>query len=148
MWQIVTADDAVELYDANGLPLSITARGGRGVRMAYSVDALQSVTDDFGRSLSFAYDQDGRLAQVSAPGGETMRYSYGGNGHLAAVTYADDTTRQYLYENAAFPYALTDWLIRTASATRAGVTTAWAAPSAASTPAVSSAIRWLLIPAA
>lgn len=106
-WRMDTAGDTAELYDANGLPLSITARGGRGVRMAYSGGALQSVTDDFGRGLAFGYDAQGRLANVSAPGGETMSYGYGANGHLAAVTYADNTTRRYLYEKGGFPYALT-----------------------------------------
>jgi YD repeat-containing protein len=106
-WRLVTAADTVELYDANGLPLSVTVRGGRSVRMAYSAGALQSVTDDFGRSLWFAYDTQGRLASVSAPGGDTMRYAYGINGHLASVTYADNSSRQYLYENPALPHALT-----------------------------------------
>jgi RHS repeat-associated protein len=106
-WRLDTGADTIELYDANGLPMSVTVRGGRSVWMAYSGGTLQSVTDDFGRSLSFGYDTQGRLANVSAPGGEIMRYGYGANGHLSVVTYADNTTRQYLYEKAGMPYALT-----------------------------------------
>ena len=41
-WRLDTASDAVELYDVEGLPLSITVRGGRSVRMAYSGGVLQS----------------------------------------------------------------------------------------------------------
>nr|WP_231402517.1 RHS repeat-associated core domain-containing protein [Caenimonas aquaedulcis] len=106
-WKLVTGADTVEWYDANGLPILITYRGGRSVRLAYSGWALQSVTDDFGRALAFAYDSRGRLAEVAAPGGEAMRYGYGANGHLGSVTYADGTSRQYLYENPSYPYALT-----------------------------------------
>ncbi len=106
-WRLDTSDDTVELYDASGLPLSVTVRGGQSARMTYSSGALQSVVDDFGRTLSFAYDVQGRLATVVAPGGQTTRYGYAGNGHLASVSYADNTSRQYLYEKSGFPYALT-----------------------------------------
>lgn len=107
LWQLVTADDTVELYDANGLPVSVTYRGGRSLVFAYSSGALQSVTDNLGRVLQFAYDSQSRLGTVTAPGGETVAYSYGSNGHLATATYADATSRQYLYEDSRFPYALT-----------------------------------------
>jgi RHS repeat-associated protein len=107
MWQLVTADDTVELYNADGLPLSVTARGGMGVSMQYSSGVLQTVTDGFGRALQFQYDAQSRLAVVNAPGGQSATYAYGANGHLASVTYVDGKSRQYLYENPAFPYALT-----------------------------------------
>jgi len=41
----------------------------------------------------------------SAP--ETVQYSYDDQGRLSTVTYPDNTTKTYLYENAAFPNAMT-----------------------------------------
>ncbi len=77
-WRLVTASDTVELYDINGLPLYIVGRGGHSLRMAYGNGYLQSVTDQFGRSLLLTYDEQGRLATVTAPSGEAMRYAYDG----------------------------------------------------------------------
>ncbi|MEO5671253.1 MAG: DUF6531 domain-containing protein, partial [Ramlibacter sp.] len=101
-WKLVTADDTVELYDANGLPISVTARGGLGVTMQHAGGLLQSVSDGFGRSLQFQYDAQARLVRVNAPAGESATYAYGANGHLASVTFADGKSRQYLYENTAY----------------------------------------------
>jgi RHS repeat-associated protein len=38
---------------------------------------------------------------------ETVQYSYDSAGRLSTVTNADSTTRSYLYENAAYPNAMT-----------------------------------------
>lgn len=106
-WKLITADDTVELYDASGLPLSITYRGGRTLTLSYTGGLLQTVTDAFGRTLSYTYDTQQRLVGITAPGVQTFTYGYDADGHLAQVTYADASTRQYRYENPDFPHALT-----------------------------------------
>ncbi|MGE0498587.1 MAG: RHS repeat-associated core domain-containing protein [Ramlibacter sp.] len=106
-WKLVTGDDAVELYDADGQLLRITYRGGRAITLQYTGGALQSVSDGLGRSLLFTYDAQARLSGVSATGGETVNYTYGTNGNLVSATYVDGKSRQYLYENPSFPRALT-----------------------------------------
>ncbi|MBV7544650.1 hypothetical protein, partial [Acidovorax sp. sic0104] len=44
---------------------------------------------------------------VTASDGSVIGYAYDSAGRLATVTYPGNTTRQFLYENTAFPHALT-----------------------------------------
>jgi RHS repeat-associated protein len=115
-WRYQGADDTVEDFDATGRLERLTYRGGRSLDLDYDVsDQLVTVMGDFGRSLSFTYDTDGRIASVTDPKGAVYRYAYDTAGSLARVVYADDTplddtdnpARTYVYEDAAFPHALT-----------------------------------------
>jgi RHS repeat-associated protein len=106
-WKFINADDAVELYDANGMPLSVTARNGRALSFTAHGSLLQSVTDAWGHSLGFTYDAQNRLTRVTTPEGRQIIYSYDTQGRLAVSTYPDNSSRQYLYENAARPLLLT-----------------------------------------
>ncbi|RZJ07018.1 MAG: RHS repeat protein, partial [Haliea sp.] len=108
LWQYVTADDQVELFDAAGRLLKITARGGQSLVAARNGSGLlTSITNDFGRALTFQYQSGGRLGTVTTPEGTHIAYGYDGQGRLAQVTYPDSSTRQYLYENIDYPLALT-----------------------------------------
>ncbi|TAM09378.1 MAG: RHS repeat protein [Nevskiaceae bacterium] len=106
-YRLVTDQDAVELYDANGLPLSVTARGGASVHMTYAGSLLSRVTDVYGRSLDFSYDSHNRVSGFTTPAGESYRYGYDGNGRLTQINAPDGTSTQYVYEDAAYPFLLT-----------------------------------------
>ena len=106
-WKFTTAQDTVELYDANGMPLSATWRGGRSMRFVANGLLLTSATDSFGHSLSFAYDTQNRLRNVTTAEGRVIGYAYDSQGRLATVIYPDASTRQYLYESTALPLLLT-----------------------------------------
>ena len=104
-WRLDTASDDVELYDVNGLPLSITVRGGRSVRMAYSGGLLQSVTDDFGRSLSFAYDALGNklsetITDTATGQARTWQWTYNAQGLVETMTDPKGGVWRYGYDNA------------------------------------------------
>jgi YD repeat-containing protein len=68
---------------------------------------LTSVSDPFGRTLTFAYDTFNRVSGMTDPASTTYVYTYDSTNNLTSVTYPDGTTRTYLYEDSAFPHALT-----------------------------------------
>src|SRR5581483_7183194 len=123
-WQyIVAADDSSELYGADGKLLSITNRAGSVLTLAYS-DAstpssiapvpglLISVTDRWGRAISYIYARNQRVTQVTDPAGRTYAFGYV-NANLASITFPDLKVRQFLYneqthtQNTELPYSLT-----------------------------------------
>jgi YD repeat-containing protein len=95
-WKFINADDAVELYNASGMPLSVTARSGRSLAFTSNGIQLQSVTDNWGHALTFAYDAQSRVTSITTPDARSIAYSYDAQGRLAVVTYPDARTRQYL----------------------------------------------------
>ena len=109
----VNENDETERYDVSGKLLSITNRAGLTQTLQYTQDpatfytVLTSVTDAFGRVLSFKYDGNDRLVGAVDPNGGTYTYAYDGNNNLAGVTYPDGHTKQYVYENPSFTTALT-----------------------------------------
>jgi RHS repeat-associated protein len=107
-WQVTRDDDSKELYTMDGRLVSITTRGGLVTALTYDANnRLTQVADPFGHTLSFAYNASNLISQVTQPDGKTLGYGYDANNNLTSVTYPDGTTRQYLYENTAFPHALT-----------------------------------------
>ncbi|WP_241094202.1 RHS repeat-associated core domain-containing protein [Xanthomonas bonasiae] len=121
----VRATQQTEIYDSAGLLRSVYDRMGQTVlTLDYSdpptapgtktpPNLLQRVTDAGGRSLSFAYDSNGRLSTVTLPDGGTLTYGYDATGNLTSVQYPDGKTRQYVYNEqtltskANLPTALT-----------------------------------------
>ncbi|HXA48509.1 MAG TPA: DUF6531 domain-containing protein, partial [Burkholderiaceae bacterium] len=106
----VNENDETERYDANGKLLSITNRVGLTQFLQYDpvYNKLTSVTDAFGRQLTFTYNTYGQLSGMTDPNGGTYTYSYTSDGksNLTMVTYPDGHTRQYLYENGQFVNAV------------------------------------------
>ncbi len=121
-WRLIDADDTVETYDAARRLTSIRRRGGYEQTLAYNAAGqLESVTDSYGRQLTFAYT-NGRLTAVTDPDGGVYRYVYDRSisylpvpDRLIAVAQPDETpfdpdddpTVTYLYEDPAHPFGLT-----------------------------------------
>lgn len=100
--------DNVESYDSSGRLLSVSTRGGIVHTMGYdAAQRLSTVTDSFGHALTLGYDILSRLKSMTDPGGRIVQYGYDAQGRLVMANHGDGTTRGYLYENAAFPEALT-----------------------------------------
>jgi len=107
-WQLKLADDSVETYLFGGQLASITTREGRTTTFAYDTNSnVTSVTGPFGHVMSFAYDASGHVSQARSPDGTVYAYTYDANNNLTSVTYPDGKRKQYLFENTAFPNALT-----------------------------------------
>ncbi len=108
-WKLTNREDEVELYDDGGRLLSITNRNGLSKTLSYfgpigpAANLLQSVTDPFGRALTFEYTS-GRISAVVNPGGGRYTYSYSPTLRpelLDLVTYvsAGGVTRRYHHQN-------------------------------------------------
>ena len=114
---VLTAENGdVESYDASGNLQQIVGRDGYTRTLTYNtssdsdVASVNTVTDSQGRVLSFTYDYNGQLSQLTLPDGTWVKYGYEPLGSLASVGYADGSSVGYKYENANFPRALTAWV--------------------------------------
>lgn len=101
-------DSSVYQFDLAGKLFSHTLRNGWIYQYSYdSQGRLQRVTNHFGRSLQLVHNTLGQLISVIVDGQLKASYGYDSAQRLALVRYADNTSKSYLYENAAFPQALT-----------------------------------------
>ncbi|WP_179107072.1 DUF6531 domain-containing protein, partial [Variovorax sp. KK3] len=101
-------DDTLMQFDDNGRLQSVTQRNGWRTTYRHSYWGLASIQNPFGANLLLDYDRQGRLTAVRRePGIGSVSFSYDTAGRLASVQYQDGQRRSYLYENAAFPHALT-----------------------------------------
>jgi RHS repeat-associated protein len=111
-WKYITGADETELYNASGSLLSRANRAGVKHSMAYYTSGLNAgrlmlASDPFGHALVFSYDLSKRLIALQDVMGRTTTYGYGPANNLATVLWPDATSRRYVYENAAYPHALT-----------------------------------------
>lgn len=108
---LVAADQSTELYSPLGQLLSITSREGMVRRFTYSdtstpasvaprAGLVLSVIEPTG-ALSFTYDSQAHVTQVTTPSGHAIRYGYDSEGRLHTVTWPDGHTRTYRYNEPA-----------------------------------------------
>jgi YD repeat-containing protein len=109
-WEVITPGNTIETYNAIGDLLFITDPKGLGQTLTYSCTAasatcpvatpttiapyaglLIKITDNFGKTLNFTYNNLGQMSTMTDPAGNITRYGYDANGNLASVTYPDDT---------------------------------------------------------
>jgi YD repeat-containing protein len=118
-------DDSLWQFDIAGKLLSVTQRNGWITTYTYSAantpaavapvpGLLITVSNHFGRTLSFKYNPASQLTSVTAPDGRVTSYSYDSTtatGRLITVSYPGITggvvSKTYLYENTTFPQLLT-----------------------------------------
>ena len=74
-------------YDASNRLATVTDPGGRHLYFNYgaSGNLVQSVTTDFGISLSYTYDAQQRLTQVTYPDNTFKTFQYDVNSYITAV---------------------------------------------------------------
>lgn len=99
--------EKVLAFNTNGVLQSVTQRNGWVT--TYTHDAagkLTQVRNQFGRTLGFNYNGDGRLTSVATPDG-TVAYAYDSSSRLLAVNYADGSNRSFHYEDASNAQLLT-----------------------------------------
>jgi RHS repeat-associated protein len=110
--------DTTEVYSAIsstvGLLESITLRNGYTQTLGYNTNNnLTTVTDSYGRSLSFTYSKNGLVKTLTTADGQVLTYGYtnaSSAGYLlASIKYPTTpaTSQHYLYQNPSQPAALT-----------------------------------------
>jgi RHS repeat-associated protein len=76
----------------------ITDRNGNTTSLTYRAGLLTSVTNAYGRSLTFSYDSQNHLTSITDPLGRVTTFQYDSTGHnLAAITDANGLQIQYTY---------------------------------------------------
>jgi RHS repeat-associated protein len=114
-------NDDVWQFNALGKPVTLTQRNGWAYTLAYystgsATGQLSTVTNKFGRQLVLTYGTSGAntglLTGVATPDGQSISYNYNSSQGIIYAGYGTNTAPnttsvQYLYENAAFPKALT-----------------------------------------
>lgn len=117
-----TSDDSQELYDSSGRVTTMTARNGQVQTLTRSTATtptqiapgpgyLISVSDQFGRAISFTWNSDGTIATITDPGNGLYSYSYDSEKRLIQTVYpSDGTTTQsktYIYNELAHTAGIT-----------------------------------------
>jgi RHS repeat-associated protein len=112
-WLLTDQNDTVETYTVAGQLSSIKTRSGYQQTLTYDTNGnLASVTDSFGRTLTFSVI-NGVIQGMTDPDGKVYTYNYANlvtlASQLVSVTFpgSNSPTVQYLYENPSYPYALT-----------------------------------------
>jgi RHS repeat-associated protein len=102
-------------FSATGRLERVDDAWGNQLNLTYDArERLVNVSDGAGdRSLSFAYNEDGRITTITGPATEALpsgiyaRFAYDSFGNLSSVTYADGSGFDYTYEDAADAHNLT-----------------------------------------
>ena len=102
-----------ESYDTTGAVTTIAQAIGGSLTYGYTTGLLTSITDQFGRTVHFAYEQPAdtnlpqRINLITAVDDSLIHVGYDASNNLNTLTWADNNVRTFVYENANFPWALT-----------------------------------------
>jgi len=78
----------------------IVDRNGNTTTLTYAGGDLTTVTDTYGRTLTFTYNVANKLTEVTDPVGRVTRFSYDSTGHkLTQVTDPNGNTIKYSYNS-------------------------------------------------
>jgi RHS repeat-associated protein len=102
-------DDSVWLFTSAGVLAKATQRNGWAMTYTYAGGRLSQITNQFGRSISLAYNAAGQISHATPPDGNAISYEYDALQRPSVVRYATSpaTSKTYLYENPGLANALT-----------------------------------------
>jgi YD repeat-containing protein len=105
-YQLSLPEGQIKLFNVSGK--IVARRDSNGNQIAYTYDGnnLKSISDAFDRSLTLAYNADGKVETLTAPVG-TFTYTYDAIHNLTSVTQPSGKQRTYLYEDTLNPHNLT-----------------------------------------
>ncbi len=81
--------NSTTLTYVNGVPTVITDPSGRMLNLTWSSGHLSQISDPNttpNRTISYQYDMDGNLIQITNPAGNSMTYSYGNWNNMTVIT--------------------------------------------------------------
>jgi YD repeat-containing protein len=111
-----------EGYDGTGIIVFASYAAGGSLTYTYSSGVVPSispaaglllaVTDNFGRSVQFAYEQPNaaylpRISSITAPDGALVTAGYDLSNNLISLGWDDSTARIFRYEKTGLPWAMT-----------------------------------------
>jgi YD repeat-containing protein len=110
-WTLAFQNGEQRLFDnVSGRLTAIVDRNGNATQLAYDgLGRLVTVTDPASRHLYFDYSGVSHLvSSVTSDFGMTISYSYDGQGRLSGVTEADGSTLSYQYDSNSYISAVLD----------------------------------------
>ncbi len=118
-----TGEKTINAYDALNRVIQLTEKAANNTitrQISYSYDANSNVTSESsgGNTISYNYDEINRVNSVTDQYGKTISYGYDKAGNRTTLTYPGNKTVTYSYDNADRLHSLTDWLNKTTSYTR------------------------------
>ncbi len=106
-WEYRNQRDEREVFDSTGRLLRIINTDNLEHVLAYNSNGiLNSVTDSFGRSITFIMD-GGMVRGIIDPAGGRFDFVGGQIMLLNGIRYPDNSTKNFLYENSAYPANIT-----------------------------------------
>ena len=105
-YRLTEPDGIAMSFDSRGQFIAIQDTNGNSQTIHYSEGKISSITDNFGRSLTFGYNGDGKLSILATPVGQ-FAYSYDAAGNLVRVDKPDATYRIYIYDDPNDAHNLT-----------------------------------------
>jgi RHS repeat-associated protein len=135
-WEVRQPDDSLLTFNSGGEFTSIKYRGGYTQTLTWVNGKNTQVTDNLGRTITFAYGVNGRLAEMTDPDGRKIKYEFEERADFASAynpfglplsnvdhaeyvltkviypdstpgTDADNPAVQYHYEDSNYRFALT-----------------------------------------
>ncbi|MBL1274848.1 MAG: RHS repeat protein, partial [Ectothiorhodospiraceae bacterium] len=107
-WLFTDEDNTKELYDSNGVLLSISNVRGNIQTLSYDDnERLDRVDTNTGEFFQFGYDVENRISTLSDHTGRTWSYRYDESNNLEFVDNPDGTFKQYHYEDLIHDFVLT-----------------------------------------
>ncbi len=119
-WEYTTDSGTKFRFDANGALQNKTARTGEvttytRIQVGPAQGNIDTITNSFGRTIQFQYDELGQRSVMIDPDGKLYQYGYDAEGRLISVMYPDDTPsdptdnpiRTYVYEHPIYTKGLT-----------------------------------------
>ncbi len=101
-WVYRDQQDNMSFFNTHGQLIRTDLIDGGSLVYSYSADGLlQHKTDHFGRSLTYHYDAEQRLIQVTLPDAQTVTYIWN-NRLLDTVIWPDGGSMRYTYNEAAY----------------------------------------------
>lgn len=95
----VTRSDGIEIgFDQNGRLNSLTDRYKNKTVFTYDGDLVKKIKNNNGQSLTFTYNDAGRIIQSQDFIGRTVQYYYDAAGNLSSITDARGNSVSYSYD--------------------------------------------------
>ncbi|MCL2111643.1 MAG: DNRLRE domain-containing protein [Clostridiales bacterium] len=96
------------MYDAVGNRISMADVGGESSYENDLLGRITKATDADGRSIEYAYGENGQVSKIVYPDGSAVVYGYDAMGNLAEVT-DENGTAEYEYDALGRPISLVRW---------------------------------------
>jgi YD repeat-containing protein len=92
-------DGTMQRFDKDGSLAAVYDKNNKFLKYKYEKGLLKEVEDDIGRKMTFKYYSNGKVKEITAPGGMKAEYEFKNLDDLASVKNAWKNTFKYEYDD-------------------------------------------------